>query len=149
MTSFPNWLRQPDDTDIVPVRGVVMRVAADQIERLQREVDRLKAEAGDSGSKEETITFLDGETERQLVWDGERYRIPEGAETIDDVRGADALPAPQEEAEKAEEAPAADAGEEEAAEEQPPAEEAPAEGNGGAEDEEDDDDDFELPPEWQ
>ncbi len=88
MSELKAWLSQPDDRDIIPVRGVVMRIAAEEIGRLETEVARLKAETQTASGRPERITFMDGTTERELVWTGDSYALPEGAETIDDVRAA-------------------------------------------------------------
>lgn len=162
MSGLEQWLRQPDERDIVPVRGVVMRLAADEIRRLEAENARLKQEASQPNAAAEPpaeVTFQDGSVTRRLVWTGAGYALPEGAETLDDLLAeqaagaAEALPEPSEEAsaeaqadEPAPELSAAD----EAQDETPAAEpEAASAEDADAGAGEEDDEDFELPPEWQ
>lgn len=167
MSGLEQWLRQPDERDIVPVRGVVMRLAADEIRRLEAENARLKQEASQPNAAAEPpteITFQDGSVTRRLVWTGAGYALPDGAETLDDLlaeqaaNAPEALPQPDEKAgEETADAPGEDAAPEEAAEEAAPEDAAPEpvaepdaaaanpEGDAG----EEDDEDFELPPEWQ
>ncbi|MEQ8603020.1 MAG: hypothetical protein RIB45_06845 [Marivibrio sp.] len=169
MSGLEKWLRQPDERDIVPVRGVVMRLAADEIRRLEAENARLKEQAAAAEGAAEPpaeITFQDGSVTRRLVRAGEGYALPEGAETLDDLlseQAADAAAAspdrlapdgaaPSEETDAEDVAPSEEAAPDAA--DAPDAAEAPSEGDeaahaevGGGEAE--DDEDFELPPEWQ
>ncbi|MCR9221266.1 MAG: hypothetical protein NXI21_13665 [Alphaproteobacteria bacterium] len=154
MSGFEQWLRKPDARDIVPVRGVVMRIAADEIARLKAEIARLRRAAAAAAEPPAQIAFLDGATERTLQWTGTGYALPAGVETIDDVRAAAAAPAALPAADSAESAPEADApaeGSEEAdaadgeAAPEGAADDAAAASGADAED----DEDFELPAEWQ
>lgn len=80
------WLRQPDDRDLVPVRGVVMHLAAEEIERLEREIARLSKEMA-ATTAPDRITFQDGDRARTLIRGDEGgYALPEGAETLADIR---------------------------------------------------------------
>lgn len=158
MSGFERWLSKPDARDIVPVRGVVMRIAADEIARLKAEIARLRQEAASAAEPPTQITFLDGATERTLLWTGAGYALPAGAETIDDVRAAATAPAALPAAETAERAPDADLPAEGAEKATATDAEATPEAAGDAPDaaadaaadaQSEDDEDFELPAEWQ
>ncbi len=163
MTSLADWLRRPRDRDIVPVRGVVMRVAADEISRLERENAYLNEEnarlreAAEAAEAPARIAFVDtdGRT-RELVADSDGYRPADAApgaesEPAAELGGADAFAA---EPEPAVPEFAADAEPEAAAAEpEPPAEEPEPDWDdafkesGDAEDD-DDLDDLDAEPNW-
>ncbi|MBP5858490.1 hypothetical protein KAJ83_15825 [Marivibrio halodurans] len=158
------WLRKPDDRDLVPVRGVVMHLAAEEIERLEREVARLRKETGASAPPER-ITFQDGDRIRTLIHGADGYALPEGAETLADIRlaafaeGAASISDGAREADQGPDAgdspPAGqDAGETDRADEDiadATAGNAAVDGTAKGQDADDakGEEDFELPPEWQ
>lgn len=168
LSELKNWLSQPDDRDILPVRGVVMRLAAEEIGRLEQEVARLRQEARNAASTAEPpaqITFRDGARERTLIRSGDGYALPDDAETLDDVRAAalaegaaaaaSAPETPDESAEGADAPDGADAADgEDTAAVNAGAEDAPAaadagDASGDPAGDDGDEEDFELPPEWQ